>query len=249
MLRKAFLDKGKLAHFAAAQFVTQAQRAVAQRGQFLAAISGGGTPAPLYDLLAHEPYKQQVPWSQTHIFWGDERCVLPDQPGSNYKQAKEALLDLVPLSDKKIYRIHGELDPQDAAQEYADQLLVFASGGYRWPQFDLVLLGMGADGHTASLFPGSSPESNKPTMAVTAQYQGRPANRVTLTSGVFNHAELILFLVTGAEKKKALSTVLEGKYDPVHWPAQRIQPSNGEVMWLVDSEAAYWDGDQDGVVV
>ena len=143
MLRKAFLDKGKLAHFAAAQFVTQAQRAVAQRGQFLAAISGGGTPAPLYDLLAHEPYKQQVPWSQTHIFWGDERCVLPDQPGSNYKQAKEALLDLVPLSDKKIYRIHGELDPQDAAQEYADQLLVFASGGYRWPQFDLVLLGMG----------------------------------------------------------------------------------------------------------
>ena len=86
-------------------------------------------------------------------------------------------------------------------------------------------------------------------MAVTAQYQGRPANRVTLTSGVFNHAELILFLVTGAEKKKALSTVLEGKYDPVHWPAQRIQPSNGEVMWLVDSEAAYWDGDQDGVVV
>ena len=238
MALKTFVDREELIQFAAHRFVALAQQAVERRGRFLVALSGGGTPIALYQLLTRKPYRQQLPWLQTQVFWGDERCVPPDHPDSNYRQAKETLLDHVPLPKGNIHRIHGELAPQAAAQDYTGRLLSFADSTLVWPRFDLVLLGLGADGHTASLFPGSPPENDAPALAVTAHYQGRPANRVTLTSGVFNAAYEIMFLVTGADKAHALAAVLEGKPDPVHWPAQRIHPPEGEVMWLVDNTAA-----------
>jgi 6-phosphogluconolactonase len=238
MTIKIFSDKVELTRFAANQFFTQAQQAVKLRGRFLVTLSGGGTPLSLFQLLTQQPYRQQVPWTQTLVFWGDERCVHPDDPDSNYRQAKETLLDHVPLPKDNIHRIHGELTPEIAAHDYAERLQSFAHSGLAWPRFDLVLLGLGSDGHTASLFPGSSPKDTKSTLVATANYQGRPAHRVTLTPSVFNTAREIMFLVTGTDKANALAAVLGGAYEPVRWPAQRIQPIEGKVIWLADTAAA-----------
>ena len=232
-----FKDHETLSHAAAEIFVAAAARAIDERGRFLVALSGGGTPDGLYRLLAKEPYRGQVGWANTFVFWGDERCVPPDDEGSNYRQAMETLLSQVPLPDENIQRIQGELEPAEASRSYTRVLKDFASPPLDCPRFDLVLLGMGADGHTASLFPGSGVESISPTLAVTADYQGRPANRVTLTSAVFNSARQILFLVTGESKAVVLSQVLNGKYSPEQYPAQRIRPSDGQVTWLVDEAA------------
>ena len=218
-------------------FVSMAARAIDERGRFLVALSGGGTPDGLYRLLAKEPYRGQVGWANTFVFWGDERCVPPDDEGSNYRQAMEALLSHVPVPEKNIQRIQGELEPAEASRSYTRALKDSASPPLDWPRFDLVLLGMGDDGHTASLFPGSGVESVSPALAVTADYQGRPANRVTLTSAVFNSARQILFLVTGENKAAVLNQVLNGEYMPEQYPAQRIRLTDGQVTWLVDEAA------------
>jgi 6-phosphogluconolactonase len=232
-----FKDTESMDCTAAEIFVAAAARAVDERGRFLAALSGGGTPDGLYRLLAKAPFQGQVDWTNTFFFWGDERCVPPDDEGSNYRQAMEALLSHVPIPEENIQRIRGELEPAEASKSYARVLKDFASPPLDWLRFDLALLGMWADGHTASLFPGSGVESISPTLAVTADYQGRPANRVTLTSAVFNSARQILFLVTGESKAVVLSQVLNGKYSPEQYPAQRIRPSDGQVTWLVDEAA------------
>ncbi len=223
---------------AAELFTASAKQAVNLRARFLAALSGGGTPKPFHELLATTPYRDQIDWKYTHIFWGDERCVPKDDPGNNYFQAKQAFLDYVPLPAENIHRVISELEPDAAADEYARQLTEFAERPYNWPRFDLVILGMGDDGHTASLFPGSQVDVASPTIAVTANYQDRPARRVSLTPLVFNAARRVVFLVSGQSKSEALARILHGEYLPEQLPAQRIHPTDGEVIWLVDEAAS-----------
>jgi 6-phosphogluconolactonase len=204
------------------------------------ALSGGSTPVMLFQLLAQPPYNQAIPWDRIHFYWADERCVPPENAESNYGQAWQSFLSEVPVSQQNIHRVLGELEPKAAAQDYVLQLKQNATGALAWPVLDCVLLGMGADGHTASLFPGqvNPAENTSPAIAVTADYMGRPANRVTLTPLVFNSARHVLFLVTGENKAHALHEVLYGANDPLHFPAQRIRPVNGDVNWLVDQGAA-----------
>ena len=243
-----FDDYESLSRIAVEMLVYIARTAIAERGLFTLALSGGGTPQRLFEFLARVEYIEQISWPQTFIFWGDERCVPPDQDGSNYKQAYHTFLGKVPLPPENIYRIRGEYPPEDAADDYTQQLLDFAAlypaapplaTGVRFPHFDLVLLGMGSDGHTASLFPGpiTERERTSPTLPVTAHYQERPARRVSLTPLVFNAAENIFFLVTGAAKAETLRAVLHGAPDLERFPAQRIQPTEGQVTWFVDEEA------------
>jgi 6-phosphogluconolactonase len=245
-----FDDDESLNSIAVEMLVYLARTAITERDQFTLALSGGGTPQRLFELLAHADYTEQISWPHTHIFWGDERCIPPDQEGSNYKQADDAFLSKVPIPAENIHRIRGELPPEQAAEDYTRQLREFVeqekpdrssedlSG--LCPHFDLVLLGMGSDGHTASLFPGpiTDRERTTPTLSVTAHYQDRPANRVSLTPLVFNAAQNVFFLVTGAGKAETLEAVLNGPDDPERLPAQRIQPTEGQVTWFVDQEAA-----------
>lgn len=235
-----FEDSATLFQVADARVRQLATAAVQARGRFLLVLSGGSTPQPLYRRLAEAGEQDPVPWKQTHIFWGDERMVPAADPESNAGQAESLLLTHVPIPDNQIHRIPGEEDPVTAAEAYAQTLQEFAEEGAAWPRFDLVLLGLGSDGHTASLFPGSTfpVPAEQPTQAVLAKYGDRPAGRVTLTSAVFSSARHIFFLVTGDEKAEALARVLEGEYDPTQWPAQRIQPEDGTLVWFADAAAA-----------
>jgi 6-phosphogluconolactonase len=234
---RVFPDPEELSRAAADLFIEQGAQAIRWRGRFLVALNGGNTPVRLFELLSTE-FRDQVDWNHVHVFWGDERCVEPDDPGSSYGLAQELWLRQVPIPEANIHRVQGELDPHSAAQEYGRVLQGFADKGLAWPRFDLVYLGMGEDGHTASLFPGSAIDTTEPVIPVTAQYQDRPANRVTLTPPVFNSARLIVFMVTGEKKAGTLAEVLSDRYNPAQYPAQRIRPNDGELIWLVDEEAA-----------
>lgn len=219
-------------------FIETSAQAILQRAHFLAALSGGNTPFKLYQFLAQSPYREQIDWPHMHVFWGDERCVPSEDLNNNYRQAHDVLLGRVPIPSDNIHRVQSDLEPAAAAKDYARLLKDFASPPLDWPRFDLVLLGMGDDGHTASLFPGSEVDVSAPTLAVTAQYQGRPANRITLTPLVFNSARRIVFLVSGESKSETLANVLYGEYRPEQLPAQRIHPTDGELIWMVDQPAA-----------
>jgi len=230
---RLFSDYSKLSRAAADIFVASARQAIAERGRFLVALSGGTTPIALYGLLVTAP----VDWGSVHVFWGDERWVPPEDAESNYGQARRALLSHIPLPSKNIHRIKSELKLEAAARDYAAVLKRFAEPPLDWPRFDLVLLGMGEDGHIASLFPGSAVDAGTAVVAVTADYQDRPTQRVTLTPLVFNAARHILFLVSGANKSQTLASVLKGDPRPDRYPAQRLQPSGGRITWLVDAQA------------
>jgi 6-phosphogluconolactonase len=234
---RVFKDVEKLSRAAAHLFVEQAMQSIGERNQFLVALNGGNTPARLFQLLA-TTFREKLDWSKVHVFWGDERCVPPDDAGSSFGQAMEALLRHVPIPDENIHRIKGEWGPTQASREYSVLLKQFAAPLLKWPRFDLVFLGMGEDGHTASLFPGSPIELSEPTLPVTAHYQDRPANRVTLTPVVFNSARMVAFMATGEKKAQTLAQVLSDRYNPELYPAQRIEPKSGRLVWLVDSEAA-----------
>jgi 6-phosphogluconolactonase len=237
---RIFDTQRDLSQVAARLLATLAAEAVAARGVFTVALSGGDTPQMLYRLLSQPPYVMEIPWQQTHLFWGDERLVPPDAPGSNFGPVAQTLLNQAPIPAANIHRVKGELEPAAAVADYKEQLQGYADEGQRWLRFDLVLLGMGSDGHTASLFPGPIPsaEVQEPVLAVTAEYEARPAHRLTLTPLVFNDARHVLFLVTGENKAQTLAAVLHGPYNPTQWPVQRIQPSQGNVWWLVDKAAA-----------
>ncbi len=235
---QVFKNHQELSIAAAELFVDSAAQAIATRGRFLTALSGGGTPKPLYELLTGLPYRNQVDWSKVFVFWGDERCVSRDDPGNNYFQAKQSLFDHIPLPANNIHRVASELEPENAAKDYARILKDFAEAPYEWPRFDLVLLGMGDDGHTASLFPGSQVDVTSAAIAVTANYQDRPAKRVSLTPLVFNAAWRVVFLAVGQSKAETLVNILNGEYHPELLPAQRIRPPDGEIIWLVDEAAA-----------
>jgi 6-phosphogluconolactonase len=237
---QVFQDRQSLAVAAAETFSAAAAEAVASRGKFLVALSGGSTPQTLFTLLAASPYQEQIAWPDTHIFWGDERLVPANDPGGNYYHARRLLLEKVPIPPSQVHRLRGELPVVDAVKDYERQLETVSEGGRSWPRFDLALMGMGADGHTASLFPGSSAvmEETRPVLSVTADYAGRPSQRITLTPPVFNDARQVLFLVAGADKAEALAAVLNGPRDLQQWPAQSIQPHSRKPAWFADVQAA-----------
>ncbi len=236
---QTFMNVDELIGFAKKTFTEISKSAIMERGRFLIMLSGGFTPLKLYEKLA----KENLDWTRVHFFWGDERCVPVDDPGNNFGQAKKVWFDNIGATN--IHRIKSDpstgsgqrFEPARAARDYAATLKVFADAPLDWPRFDLVLLGMGEDGHTASLFPGSPVDVDSPTLAVTANYQDRPANRVTLTPMVFNQAREIWFLVTGSSKAETLRKVLKGEYKPDVYPAQRIQPVNGNLVWMIDEAA------------
>lgn len=238
-----FSSPNALARYALHEILVTADSAIKQKGFYSLVLSGGGTPEPLFRLFSVPPFNEMLAWQHIHLFWGDERCVPPDQDGSSYKQARELFLDHISIPPENIHRARGELLPGEAADDYRQQLIDFSSvqkldgSAHR---FDLVLLGLGSDGHTASLFPNNVPPeaATETVIAVTADYDGRPANRVTLTPPVFNKAYNILFLVNGAGKAGAVSAVLQGPSQPDLYPAQLIRPVDGRVTWLLDQPAA-----------
>ncbi len=223
---------------AAARLLTKlAQEAVAKHGRFSIALSGGGTPSGVYDVWGKRPFRDEMPWLQTHLFWGDERLVPPDDPGSNYGQVANLLLKNVPILPENIHRARGELEMAAAVADYINQLKTYTNDN-QIPILDVVLLGLGSDGHTASLFPGSPINQPEWVMGVTADYNGRPAQRLTLTPKLINCARQVIFLVTGSGKAAALHQTLYGPRRPGQLPAQRIRPTNGQLTWLTDEAAA-----------
>jgi 6-phosphogluconolactonase len=229
-------DLAALSEEAARRIIKQARGAVASRGRFTVALSGGSTPEGAYRLLAQVQYGSQVPWDGVHLFWGDERCVPPDEAGSNYRLAYQAFIAEVPIPAENVHRIRGELSPPAAALAARREMEDFFCGPL--PRFDLVLLGLGTDGHTASLFPGSDALEVVGDMAVAveAQYEGRPAQRVTLTLPAINGARQVLFLVSGEDKSGIVAQVLGSGGGSL--PAERVRPTAGELVWLLDEAAA-----------
>ena len=226
-----------LADAAAGRFVAAAGDAIDSRGQFVVALSGGSTPRDTYRRLATEALVSRVMWSRVQVLWGDERCVTPNDVESNYRMARETLLDRVPVPAANVHRIHGEDDPATAAEVYEATLraLLRTPAGAR---IDLVLLGLGEDGHTASLFPGSAAVHEQTRWVMAARASAASMWRITLTPAVINAAAEVLFLVSGGAKAGILRRVLEGPRRPQELPAQAIAPSNGRVRWCVDAAAA-----------
>lgn len=234
-------DAASLARRTAQYFVEMAEEAVEAQGRMRIALSGGSTPRAVFKLLADptQPWCKRMPWKMLNIYWVDERCVLPDDPGSNYRMTREALLDRVPLRPRQIHRIEAELEPEVAAHRYESELRAnFGLKGTESPRFDLVALGIGEDGHTASLFPHTA-ALHKTSRLVTANHvPQKDAWRITLTWRVINHAHSAFFLVAGQEKAKILKEILTGPYDPDRLPAQLIWPSSGILIMFLDKAAA-----------
>jgi 6-phosphogluconolactonase len=229
-----------IAYEAVEYFAEGLSEIVRARGRASFVLAGGETPLDLYRQMVSP--LNDVPWENVHVFWGDERLVPPDAPGSNYRAAWESLLSQAPIPAENVHRIKGEISAEAAVADYTTQLRDWAAAHdpgapNPWPRFDMVLLGLGEDGHTASLFPGSPVAADAPVIAVTAQYRGRPAGRVTLTPLVFNDAARVIFLATGASKADAVYNTFHVD-DPVRCPAQRIRPAAGEVVWFLDRAAA-----------
>jgi len=263
-----FPDRAALARNAATRFIAIAQDAMRARtlsssasltvnsveGKFSVALSGGSTPRDLFTLLATQEFSSQVDWSRVHLFWGDERCVPPDHPDSNFKMANDALISRVPIPAENVHRVRAEIAPEDAAREYEETIRAFLDGdergetrikqensrksaSIRVPVFDLVLLGLGSNAHTASLFP-HTPVLGETSRWVAAQYVDTlNTYRITFTPPLINAAKNILFLVAGADKANAVYAVLRGNYSPDEYPAQLIQPTQGKVTWLLDQAA------------
>jgi len=239
---RIFADVQALSEAAAHEWVRCSREAVAARGRFTVALSGGSTPKRLYHLLAAEPFRSQIDWGRVEIFWGDERCVPPDHADSNYHMAREAMLAHLPIPTEHVHRIEAERADRDAAAwNYTDVLgrvfkdTVYADGPP--PAFDLILLGMGPDGHTASLFPHTKALDETKRWVVANHVPQLNTDRLTLTRPILNRAREVLFLVAGADKAERLVEVLAGPADPKRLPSQSIQP-DGQLVWFVDRAAA-----------
>ncbi len=227
-------DGDALAHTAAQEFHRLCEAAVQERGRFSVALSGGNTPRSVYSLLASA--HKELPWDRIHIFFGDERHVPLDHPDSNFRMASESLLSKVPIPENNIHRIRAELEADAAAKEYEQELRdFFHLADHDWPRFDLIFLGIGEDGHTASLFPGSKALTEASRRVAANWVEKFQAFRITLTFPVLNHAADVLFMVSGAGKAQILSEVL--RPGNRKYPAQNVQPQNGQLLWLVDQDA------------
>ena len=234
-------DPAALARRAAQYFLEMASEAVGAYGRVRIAISGGNTPKAVFELLAdpNQPWRTRMPWEKLDLYWVDERCVPPNYADSNYRMTREAMLDHVPLRPKQIHRIEGELDPEAAAARYETELRSnFRLKGAESPRFDLVALGMGKDGHTASLFPHTEAVREMSRLAVANHIPQPDAWRVTLTWPVINHARSVFFLVSGQDKASILPEVLTGPLDPERLPSQLIWPSSGILTFILDKAAA-----------
>jgi len=226
----------KLFHAAADLFVEIASVAVKQEGKFTVALSGGSTPKSLYSLLATER-ANAVPWDRCFFFFGDERHVPPDHPESNYRMANEAMFSKTPIPPGNIFRMHTEKDAETAASEYEAVLRdFFCVGSGQWPRFDLILLGVGPDGHTASLFPNSAACAERSRLVVANWVEKFQTFRLTLTFPVLNHAACATFLASGADKTQILREVLENPAAGL--PAQKVHPMDGRLIWMLDQAAA-----------
>ncbi len=238
---KRYPDAETLGRAAAHDFVEIARASIDRRGRFTVALAGGSTPRRLYELLTLPDYRAHVDWDCVEFFWGDERAVPPDQPDSNYGMAFAVLLEPLAVRQAQIHRIKGELrDLEEGARDYhAEIARVFgvAPDGPP-PAFDLILLGMGTDGHTASLFPYSQALPERRRWVVSHYVARLRARRITLTPPILNRAREIRLLVTGADKAPTLAEVLEGPRDPERLPVQLIAPESGRLAWLVDRAAA-----------
>ena len=235
---RIYEDAQELALKSARHFARLADQYVLGSGRFSVALAGGSTPKAMYSLLAEEPFIHTVPWESIFFFWGDERAVPADHIDSNYRMAMDAFLSKVSVPESHIFRMEAESsDPDDAARRYS-QLLENLLGLNNAPRLDLVLLGMGADGHTASLFP-HSPALKTDDKFVAANFVDRfQAYRMTLTAKAINLARNVTFLVCGEDKAEALQQVLEGQFQPELFPSQLVRPVNGGLLWMVDKAAA-----------
>ncbi len=233
-----------LAEAAAERFVVAAGDAIRAHGRFVVALSGGSTPRAAFERLATAPMIARVDWAHVHVVWGDERCVPPDDAASNYRMAHDALLRHVPVPATNVHRIPGDVDPAAAAAAYEAtlrELLATPSGPPRATpnrRIDLVLLGLGADGHTASLFLSSAGIDERVRWAIPSRADVVPQRRITLTVPVINAAAEVLFLVSGTAKADVLRRVLDGPRRTAELPAQAIAPANGQLRWYVDAPAA-----------
>jgi 6-phosphogluconolactonase len=230
-----YRDPQALARALAELFIATGRMAAAERGAFRVALSGGETPRAAYELLGSEALREELSWSDVFIYFGDERCVPPTDELSNYRMAQRAFLEKVGIPHANVHRMRGEADPGQAANEYASILRTDMGDA---PQFDLVLLGLGSDGHTASLFPGTPPDTDDDALVRAVYARTQMMWRVTVTPKVINLARTVAFAVDGAEKAEILAAVYQGPVDAVKYPAQIVRPVSGPLIWLVDELAA-----------
>jgi 6-phosphogluconolactonase len=230
-----YRDSAALARALAEFFITTGRLAMADRGAFWVALAGGNTPRATYELLGSEVFRDQLSWSDVFVYFGDERCVPPTDEQSNYRMAQRAFLDAVRIPPANVHRIRGEIDPGHAANEYAS---VIRTDLGESPHFDLIMLGLGKDGHTASLFPGTPPDTDDAALVRAVYAQSQMMWRVTMTPKLINMARNVVFGVQGQEKAQILATVYEGPRDPENYPAQIVAPSSGKLTWFVDEVAA-----------
>jgi 6-phosphogluconolactonase len=230
-------DPSSLARGAAGLFVRSAREGIVARGAFFAALSGGATPRETHRLLAQSPHVEAIPWKDTHLFWVDERCVAYTDPASNFGAAKKDFLSKIPMAEERIHPMPATVLPEDGATRYTKDLEAFlpqGPGGV--PRFDLIFLGIGADGHTASLFPGQEPLEEQERWIVAVKGGNPGIHRLTMTLPVLNGGRQIIFLVSGKDKAPVVRKILEK--EEVALPAGRVRPVDGQVTWLLDAEAA-----------
>jgi 6-phosphogluconolactonase len=226
---------------AADLFASTVAAAVESRGVARVAISGGSTPKALFELLADptQPYLAQIPWTQLQLFWVDERCVPPNHPDSNFGMTRAALLDRVPLPEQNVHRMEGELDPEEGASRYESEIRnAFRLEGAQTPTFDLILLGLGPDGHTASIFPHTEGINELSRICFANHVPQKDVWRLTLTWPVITQGREVAFLIEGEDKAEMVRTVFTGAYDPETYPAQLIRPASGRLTLLLDAAAA-----------
>ena len=228
-------DLTELSRGAATLVLKQARRRVAEKGAFSLVLSGGKTPLGLYEMLGQPPYLSQMPWGKTHFFWGDERCVGPDSPFSNFGSAQATMLAKAPIPAENIHRMKGELPPPEGADAYQRELEeFFGHSADGFPEFDMVLLGMGANGHVASIFPGSALLQGDQRWVASVPPAGEPSlARLTLTLPVLDCARDVLFLVSGENKREAVHTILEDPANAKDYPAAKVQPQD-RLWWMLD---------------
>jgi 6-phosphogluconolactonase len=233
------LDDPQALYVRAAEEVAHvAGEAICMHGEFSLCLSGGSTPAATYELLATR-FLLSVDWKEVHFYWGDERCVPPEDSASNYGMANRTMLSRLAPKPDQVHRIHGELPPEQAARSYEKDLYnLFALAEGDFPRFSLALMGLGDNSHTASLFPHTPSIHETKRLAVAVEVDEPQRHRVSLTAPVFNNPATVLFLVSGEGKAQAVKNIIEGPHDPDQFPAQLISPTNGDLVWLLDKAAA-----------
>jgi len=227
-------DAAGVARAVADLFLAVGQTAIQRRGAFHVALSGGNTPRAAFTLIGQEPARSALSWADVHVYWGDERCVPPNDEQSNYRMAQKTFLESVAVPPANVHRMRGEIDPAEAAGEYA-ALLRHNLG--ELPRFDLILLGLGNDGHTASLFPGTPPDTDNDRLVRAVYAESQDMWRITVTPKVLNAGHVVAFAIEGTDKAAIFCAVYEEPLDPTRYPAQIVNPPDGRLLWIADDAA------------